>query len=124
MTPNVPDGEHAKNVASLGRDMSLVVRDIDGDEDDACESGNGKEKPTEKAEEAEENNGIEANFVDEVRFFGMNEWWDPREKTIRNWRGLFVANMIFNLWLVYHLREYKDIKTQEPVTAKPCYEDG
>lgn len=69
MTFNIPDCEHAENVTRTRRDMSNVVRNIDWDKDRACENGNEKEKPPEKTEEAEENNGIESNLVQEVGFF-------------------------------------------------------
>ena len=124
MTFNVPDGEHAKNVARLSGDMGLVVGDIDRDEDGTCKNSNSKEKPAEKAKEAEENDRIESDLVKEVRFSRVNEWWNPGEKTIRNWRRLFVANMVFNFRLVYHLGEYKDRRIARTKANRPYYEDG
>ena len=115
MSLNVPDGEHTKNVAILNRDMCSVVRDIDRNEYSTCDDSDGKEKPTEEAKEAEEYNRIKSDFVEKVGFFGVNKWWNPGENTIRNRRWLLVANMVFNLWLVYHLAKHEDEnKTQEP----------
>jgi hypothetical protein len=74
MASDIPDSEHREDVALLRGDMGDIIRGIDWDEDSACENGNGKEKPTKEAEEAEKNDGIKPNFIKEVGFFRVNEW--------------------------------------------------
>lgn len=84
--------------------MLAGVEDVDGDEYPAGENSDAGEEVTEHAEEAQEEDGVEAEFGDEFGFFGGYERWDPAKEGIGDaWGTGAFANVVFDFWFVYDL---------------------
>ena len=64
-SPDVADGHHGEDgVVGFGRIVFDGFADVDGDENGACEDGDAGEQVAKHAEEAEEGDCVEADFVD------------------------------------------------------------
>lgn len=83
--------------------MTEVVRDVDGDKDDAGQYCHQGEDSSHQPEEAKESCGIGANLVDELSFLCMKQWGYPSKQARRYPRWLLVTEMVLDFRLIYDL---------------------
>ena len=100
----VAKGEHGKHVSARGVDILEVVDHVDGNENTACEDSNGREEPSNHAQETKEGDSIESDFVQQFAIFGVYQWREPAKESVRYPRWNFIADMILHFWFVYDLK--------------------
>ena len=97
---DVPEGEHGEDVAGVLVDVFEIIGNVDRDEHAACNNSDSSEEPSEHAEKTEERDGVQADFVEEFWFFGVDEWGKPTECARGDLGRGFGADMVLDLGLV------------------------
>jgi hypothetical protein len=78
---NVTNGEDGKIVAFWRGYMSEIVGDVDWDKNGTAREGHQEKDGSHHSDEAKEGRGINANFVNNLRFLYTKQWGYPSQST-------------------------------------------